>query len=96
MKKLIDMESIEEVSTKMLKGILSDLNKGFVGTNEIGFFDRTTAKRYYIYNVFETDSSLCIREPSRAWPHSFLKHTSTKKYQRQLKDKIEKELERRA
>ena len=96
MKELKDMESIEEVDTKTLKRILSDLNTDYVDIDEIGFFDKTTAKRYYLYDVFETDSSLCIRSPSRNWPYSVLKHTNTKKYQKQLKQKIEKELERRA
>lgn len=96
MKKIIDMESIEEVDVKTLKRLLSYLNTDYVNIHEIGFFDKTTAKRYYLYDVFETESSSYIREPSRAWPHSILKHTNTKKYKRQLKDKIEKELERRA
>jgi len=48
----------------------------------IGCFD--SAKRFDLYKEFETESSKTIRTPSRAWPFSKLKHTSTQKYKKQL------------
>lgn len=93
MKELKELESIEEVDTETLKNILESID--YLSAKDIGFYDKSTAHRYYLYDCFETDSSLNIRSPSRNWPYSVLKHTGTKKYQKQLKEKIEKELERR-
>lgn len=50
--------------------------------NYIGYFDK--ANRFDLYNEYETESSQKIRTPSRAWPFSKLKHTSTQKYKKQL------------
>ena len=94
MKELKDIKTIEEVDTDYLKCILKSI--GCLRPNQIGFYDKSSSHRYYLLDCFKTDSSEMIRNPSAQWPFSILKHTGTKKYQKQLKQKIEKELERRA
>lgn len=91
-----NIENIEQISTKELNEIIKDLGdcSGHrLQTFLIGFYD--SAGRFFLADCFETDSSLKVRYPSRAWPHSVLKHTSTKRFQKQLKSLVEQELKRR-
>ena len=54
---------------------------------DIGHFD--SGKRYYISEEYRTDSSRYIRSPSRHWPYSEYKHIFTKKYAKQLAEKLQ-------
>ncbi len=53
---------------------------------EIGSFDN--AGRFYISAEFHTESSSVVRTPSRSWPYSQYKHIFTKKYAKQLAEKL--------
>lgn len=46
------------------------------------------AGRRYIKEQYTTDSSSSIRSPSREWPNSEFKHAMTRKYAKQLVDKL--------
>ncbi|WP_440487292.1 hypothetical protein [Serratia nevei] len=56
---------------------------------EVGCFD--SHKRYEIYLKYQTESSMCIRKPSRAFPFSELKHVCSNKYLKQLQEKLKGE-----
>ena len=51
---------------------------------QIGTFDK--GGRFYLYSEFETETSMAIRAPSRAFPFSVYKHCFTQKYFRSLSD----------
>ena len=51
---------------------------------QIGTFDK--GGRFYLYSEFETETSMAIRAPSRAFPYSVYKHCFTQKYFRSLSD----------
>lgn len=53
---------------------------------QIGSFDK--ANRYVIDFAYQTESSANIRKPSRAWPYTEYKHIFTKKYAKQLAEKL--------
>ena len=50
----------------------------------IGTFDK--GGRFHLYSDFETETSMAIRAPSRAFPFSVYKHCFTQKYFRSLSD----------
>ena len=51
---------------------------------QIGTFDK--GGRFYLYSDFETETSMAIRAPSRAFPFSVYKHCFTQKYFKSLSD----------
>lgn len=57
---------------------------------QIGSFDK--GGRFYLYSEFETETSMAIRAPSRAFPFSIYKHCFTQKYFKSLSDAQKKAL----
>lgn len=58
-------------------------------SSEIGYWD--DASRYYVYDEYITESLSMIRKPSRAWNLSYYKHIMSKKFLKQLQEKLEKQ-----
>ena len=73
-------ETNKEASEKIRKEI------GYI----IGSFDN--GDRYTISEEYRTNSSDCIRNPSRRWNLSEWKHIKTNKFLKQLKEKLEAEI----
>lgn len=90
-----DHDDIKTMTTKTLTQVLKSLDENNGGriSHLIGWYGHVS--RFYIHTCFETESSSRIREPSRAWPFSKLKHSSTIKYHKQLVEMIREELESR-
>ncbi|QKS24626.1 hypothetical protein [Vreelandella titanicae] len=90
-----DYDDIKTVTTKTLTHVLNSLDENNGGriSHLIGWYGHVS--RFHIYNCFDTESSSRIREPSRAWPYSKLKHSSTIKYHKQLAEMIREELKSR-
>jgi hypothetical protein len=57
-----------------------------IESKKIGHWDK--GNRFYINEDYHTASSRAVRAPSRAWPHSEYKHIFTKKYAKQLAEKL--------
>ena len=67
---------LEEKNAEARKDLSYKLSK------RIGYWDK--AKRFYLFDEYQTKSSLGIRTPSRAWNLSVYKHVCSKKYVKQL------------
>lgn len=49
---------------------------------KMGSFDN--AGRFYLDDIFETDTSKSVRSPSRSWPLSIWKHCQTIKFRKSM------------
>lgn len=57
-----------------------------ISSKQIGQFDR--ANRYYVKQDYVTESINNLRAPSRGYPYAQYKHIFTKKYAKQLAEKL--------
>jgi hypothetical protein len=55
-------------------------------SKDIGTWDN--GGRYFISEIYHTDSSKAVRTPSRHWPYSEYKHIFTAKYAKQIAEKL--------
>ncbi|WP_157956850.1 hypothetical protein [Salinicola aestuarinus] len=91
--KEVEIKSMKDITTKKLMEIFKFIDSEEYHPRELGTFDG--ARRFELFNAYETITSVRVRPASRAWPFSVYKHCFTKKYKNSLKDKINRVIESR-